>query len=71
LFASYLPGYQETAVATRGDDVVVVGRSQGVDKTGPEAKDPITPTPVVDALQPVFGGGVDGHLILLVSPPRP
>lgn len=64
VFSSYLPGYEDAGLASRDGDVIVVGRSAGQDF---RAAHP-TATPVTNAVQAVFGGGTDGHLILLKTP---
>jgi len=64
VFSSYIPGYETVSLAVRNDDVIVVGRTIAQDYRG----DPPTATPVVNAVQPKFGGGTDGHLILLKMP---
>lgn len=63
LFSSYLPGSDDARVARVPGGAVVVSRT-----TGDDGRDPATPSPTLDAVQPTFGGGSDGHIVLIKLP---
>ena len=63
MFSSYLPGYEEAVLCPVGGGLLVCGRTKGDDGGIPP-----TASPAVRPVQPVFGGGMDAHAILLRLP---
>lgn len=63
-FASYLPGYDEVAIATGPDVLVIVGRAAKDD-----GRDKPTAPPLSQPLRKTCGGRFDGHVIVLTAAP--
>jgi hypothetical protein len=63
-FSSYLPGCSGASLGRCKGGLVVVSASRGND-----GREPPTPSPVKDALQPQCSGGTDGHILVLELPP--